>query len=168
MAGMIFVPLFYNGIFAAALVLLIGVFLLIRRKMLVRSNREGLTWDCGYAQPTARMEYTATGFIQNIADLFQEILRQKKSVVYPTGLFPTDGEFAVSVPDAGSRWFWGPVFRAASYVSERVKHLQSGYLHIYILLMVLAILLMLGWSLLDSSAAEQVENMINAAEVIHE
>ena len=138
-----FAPLFFNSVFALALILLTGILLFIRKKMLCRNNGSGLTWDCGYAQPTGRMQYTASAFIQPLADLFNEVLQQKKSIRKPEGLFPEECSIEVDTPDGGSRWFWSPVFEFFSMVSDKVKHLQSGRLHIYILIMVLAILIML-------------------------
>ena len=147
------VPLAYNAIFVLILCWLIFMLMLVR-KLCSRKhpNSENLTWDCGFAEPTARMQYTASAFIQPLADLFNGILHQKKVVKPVRDLFPTSAEFSVETPDGASRWLWTPLFRAASFVSDKVKRLQSGFLHIYILIMVLAILLMLGWSFISKTA----------------
>lgn len=146
----IFQVLFCNALFALAAVLLCAVLLWIRYKVLKGSNELSITWDCGYAAPDARMQYTASAFIQPVADLFDGILRQKKQLENVNELFPESASLEVTVPDGGSRWLWGPLFKAASFVSEKVKHLQSGLLHVYILMMLLAILLMLGWSFISA------------------
>ncbi len=151
---MIFYPLFYNAVFAVMLVLLTAALLLIRWKILSRKKTVSVTWDCGYAEPTARMQYTATAFIQPVNDLFNAVLRQKKQLVKPDGIFPGKASLEVEVPDGGSRWIWDPVFKAGSYLSEKVKHLQSGFLHMYILIMVLAVLLMLGWSFISGKKSD--------------
>ncbi len=153
-------PLTYNAIFALVLWWLVTLLMVLRKNWRKkRSDAENLTWDCGFAEPTARMQYTATAFIQPLADLFNGILRQKKSIVPVKGYFPQQAAFDVETPDGGTRWIWAPVFKAASFVSDKVKHLQSGFLHIYILIMVVAILLMLGWSFIAKSApAEKSEN----------
>ena len=128
-----------------------------------RQDSRGLTWDCGYAQPTARMQYTASAFIQPLADLFNGILRQKKDIVKPESLFPDHSSIAVSVPDGGSRWLWGPLFQIANHISNKVKHLQSGLLHVYILIMVLAILLMLLGSFLSSGKTLRADDVKNSS-----
>ena len=63
--------------------------------------------------------------------------------------FPEKSSIEVDVPDGGSRWFWEVIFKNAGAVGDKVRHLQSGLLHVYILMMVLAVLLMLGWCLVS-------------------
>ena len=119
-------------------------------------------------QPTARMQYTATAFVQPLADMFNGILKQKKNIVKPSGIFPERASIEVAAPDGGSRWLWGPLFKLANNISNRVKRLQSGLLHVYILIMVLAIVLMLLASFLcktKAAGAEKCQNS-NSAEVI--
>lgn len=139
----VFELLAYNGLVAFGILVLIILLLVIRLNCCRSNDRRGVTWDCGYIRPTARMQYTATAFVQPLADLFNGILRQKKDIVKPVTLFPDHSSIAVSVPDGGSRWLWGPLSQLANNISNRVKHLQSGLLHVYILIMVLAIMLML-------------------------
>ena len=166
----VFELLAYNGLIAFAMLILTMLLLWMRLNYCRRQDSRGLTWDCGYAQPTARMQYTASAFIQPLADLFNGILRQKKDIVKPESLFPDHSSIAVSVPDGGSRWLWGPLSQLANNISNRVKHLQSGLLHVYILIMVLAIILMLlaGFLFAGKSAAGENVKQTAVAEVNHE
>ncbi len=50
--------------------------------------RRGLTWDCGYALPTARMQYTASSFAQTIIVLFHGVLKPHGRRPRVSGLFP--------------------------------------------------------------------------------
>jgi hydrogenase-4 component B len=50
--------------------------------------RRGLTWDCGYALPTARMQYTASSFAQTIVVLFHGVLKPHGRRPRISGLFP--------------------------------------------------------------------------------
>src|SRR5438067_1498749 len=43
-----------------------------------------LTWDCGYARPTARMQYTASSFAQIVVRLFRSVLRPVVHAPRPT------------------------------------------------------------------------------------
>ena len=52
---------------------------LLSRNTVVKSG----TWDCGYAAPTVRMQYTASSFAQPIIDLFGFFLRTKKILLFP-------------------------------------------------------------------------------------
>ena len=163
----IFEPLACNGLCSFALLVLTLLLLWCRLNFCRKGDRSGLTWDCGYAQPTARMQYTATAFVQPLADLFNGILRQKKNIVKPATLFPADSSIDVAAPDGGSRWLWSPLFQIANHISNKVRHLQSGLLHVYILIMFLAILLMLLGSFLSSSKSFQGNNGQNdSAEVV--
>jgi len=166
-SGRAFAVLAGNAVFAFALLMLIGIFMYFRCKVLKRSDESSVTWDCGYAAPDARMQYTATAFIQPTADLFDGILRQQKQLKKVDSLFPESASLEVTVPDGGSRWLWSPLFKAASFVSEKVKHLQSGLLHVYILIMVLAVLLMLVWSFAGTSSGKTaVQSTLDQSEVI--
>ncbi len=140
-------PLVGNGMFGLAVVILTGILLLVRYRGLKRGRENVIrgTWDCGYAQPTPRMEYTATAFSQPVADLFNGILRQRRNVRAPEGLFPQYAKIEVVTPDGGTRWLWRPLFRAVGNLADRIHRFQSGYLHLYILVMVLAVLSMLAW-----------------------
>ncbi len=165
--SMVIMPLIYNAMFALILCWLVFLLILMRKiRSKKQPNAENLTWDCGFAEPTARMQYTATAFIQPLADLFNGVLHQKKSIVPVQGYFPKDAKFTTETPDGGSRWLWEPLFKAASFVSDKVKRLQSGFLHIYILIMVLAILLMLGWSFLAKTAPAKSVNVVESVKAV--
>ena len=165
--SMVMMPLVYNGVFALLLCWLVLLMIWMRKiRSKKQPNAENLTWDCGFAEPTARMQYTATAFIQPLADLFNGVLRQKKSIVPVQGYFPKEAQFTTETPDGGSRWLWEPLFKAASFVSDKVKRLQSGFLHIYILIMVLAILLMLAWSFLAKTAPAKSANVVESVKAV--
>ena len=165
--SMVMMPLVYNGVFALLLCWLVLLMIWMRKiRSKKQPNAENLTWDCGFAEPTARMQYTATAFIQPLADLFNGVLHQKKSIVPVQGYFPKEAEFTTETPDGGSRWLWEPLFKAASFVSDKVKRLQSGFLHIYILIMVLAILLMLAWSFLAKTAPAKSANVVESVKAV--
>ena len=58
-----------------AVVALTWVFLLLRNKLgRPDLTRRAVTWDCGYAKPTARMQYTASSFAQPIVNFFKPLL----------------------------------------------------------------------------------------------
>ncbi len=82
----------------AAGVILIAVAALLavmRRALLSRRDvGEAVTWDCGYARPTARMQYSASSFAQPLTDLFDGALRMERHVVAPRGFFPRRAAFA--------------------------------------------------------------------------
>lgn len=111
-----------------------------------RKIRKGPTWDCGYAKPTARMEYTGTAFAQPLVDFFKPILKSIRKISRVNEeLFPKDSSYSVETNDAGIVRFWEPIFKLFTRVFNKLHELQSGSLHFYILIMVVAILIMLIW-----------------------
>ena len=120
-----------------------GILIWFLRNRKKNSERKVGTWDCGYAKPDARMEYTPTAFVQPLADLFNGFLHQKKTVKKPQGLFMKEGFMDTETPDPGERFFWEKIFCKIIAVTGKIHLFQSGYLHLYILVMVLAVLLML-------------------------
>ncbi len=133
--------------FSVFALLIAGGLLILRRMLpLGKVERNAPTWDCGYARPTTRMEYTGTAFIQPLADFFAGILHQRKKVIKPEGLFPVHAEITVETEDAADRTVWHPLFRLFGRMADKIHHLQSGYLHLYVLIMVLALLAMLVWA----------------------
>ena len=101
------------------------------------------TWDCGYAKPSARMEYTPSAFIQPVADLFNGFLKQKKHIQHPDGFFPEKASIDVENDDFSDRTLWRPLFIFFGNIAEKVHRFQSGYLHLYILVMAAALIIML-------------------------
>ena len=71
-----------SGIF----VLIVGLLVWLRHRLLVgREVSLSGTWDCGYARPTARMQYTASSFAQPLTNMFGFLLRTRRRFVAPPG-----------------------------------------------------------------------------------
>ena len=103
------------------------------------------TWDCGYAAPDARMEYTATAFSQPLSDFLHRLTGWRKEVLPPRDFFPKEAGIRITTADPAAKRFWVPVFHAFGTAAVKVRILQSGLLHLYILIMVTALILMLFW-----------------------
>ena len=129
--------------FSLLLVLFSVVLLWFRFRFLSKNVRTAGTWDCGFAGPTARMEYTGTAFTQPLTDLFGFLLHPLKKITLPQGLFPERASLEEEVPDGGERILWRPLFGGFAKVAEKLHFLQSGYLHFYLLVVVTALLIML-------------------------
>jgi len=135
------VALFSLFFFATA-----GFLLRLRQRDLAKKPEKlKPTWDCGYAEPTARMEYTGTAFVQPVVDFFASLLHSVKKVRMDQKLFPERAEITVETEDAADRTVWKPLFHFFGKAADRIHRLQSGYLHLYVLIMVLALLAMLIW-----------------------
>ena len=129
---------------------LVAAGLLIYRLTLPNGRRSSVrpTWDCGFSEPTARMEYTGSALVQPLTGFFSGILRPKRTVRRPEGFFPVDAGFEEVTEDLAERGIWRPLFSFAGRMADRIHRFQSGFLHVYLLVMVLAVLAMLAWGFL--------------------
>jgi formate hydrogenlyase subunit 3/multisubunit Na+/H+ antiporter MnhD subunit len=108
---------------------------------------ETVTWDCGYAHPSARMQYTASSFAQPLTDLFRALLGTRKRFAPPTGFFPQSAELSTTTPDLASERIFGPVYEAIQRFFSKLRWTQHGHLQLYVLQIVLALLILLLWKL---------------------
>jgi formate hydrogenlyase subunit 3/multisubunit Na+/H+ antiporter MnhD subunit len=107
---------------------------------------EGPTWGCGYVQPTVRMQYTGRSFAEMIAEhLLPRFLRPHTGRRAPRGLFPTKSDFGSSTPDPVSEKVYEPFFRRWAERFSRLRILQQGKLHIYLVYILLMVVLALAW-----------------------
>jgi NADH:ubiquinone oxidoreductase subunit 5 (subunit L)/multisubunit Na+/H+ antiporter MnhA subunit len=115
------------------------------RMLMVRRTGERIspTWDCGYARPEAKMEYTATSFSQNQVDFFRWILKPLRKITLPQGAFPEKADLEESIPDGGIEYFWQKIFSFTGKIADRIHVLQSGSLHFYLLVVVITMAVML-------------------------
>ena len=135
---------------AAATVFLAAVLLLaaVRRKCLAgRPVEETVTWDCGYARPTARMQYTASSYAQPLTELFRLVLRTRVRLVAPTGLFPSRAMLVTETPDVFREAVFRPAFVGIRRALDRLRILQHGRIQLYVLYVVLTLVALMVWTL---------------------
>jgi len=132
---------------AAAVALAAGIAgiraLLVRR----RDARKAVTWDCGYARPTARMQYTASSFAAPLLGMFRRLFPSSDRAAVPTDLFPSDGTFDTHHRDAIDHELVRPGFAAVARIASRLRRLQHGRLRLYVLYIALALVVLLVWKL---------------------
>jgi hydrogenase-4 component B len=131
----------------AALVILAAIFLWRRVKQ-NGVSRAG-TWDCGYAAPTPRMQYTAGSFAGIFTGWFDWILRPQRHAHLPEEIFPAHADFEEHTPETVLENVVEPASSLVMRVSMAVRHLQHGRVQSYIFylllgLAVLAILAVMG------------------------
>jgi NADH:ubiquinone oxidoreductase subunit 5 (subunit L)/multisubunit Na+/H+ antiporter MnhA subunit len=133
---------------AAVLFALVGGLALWRRWLLRgRSVRQTVTWDCGYAEPTARMQYTASSFAQPLTDFFRIFLRSHREFDAPQGTFPAPSSLETHTPDVAKEWLYRPVFGSVGWLAGKVRWLQQGRVQLYVLYITMTLLVLLIWRL---------------------
>lgn len=120
---------FHLGLALAAALAMVLLGWRVRRNGL----RRGPTWDCGYAQPTARMQYSAGSFGETAAGWFTFLLRPERQQRRPRGLFPKSAFLLEHVPDTVLERMLQPVAAWVMRGSLWVRRLQHGRLQSYIL-----------------------------------
>ncbi len=105
-----------------------------------RGVRPGPTWDCGYAVPTARMQYTAGSFGDTAAHWFRWILQPELRLRRPRGFFPSEASRMDRVPETVLERGIQPVAGVILRISTAVRSLQHGRLQFYIAYIVAGLL----------------------------
>jgi hydrogenase-4 component B len=132
----------------AMCLMLVAALVLVRRGLLAgRQVTMATTWDCGYAAPGRRMQYTASGFAQPLTSLFHFALRARREGVPVQGLFPGPASLATSTPDPLQSEIYGPAFSGVARLAARRRWLQGGQTQLYVLYIVLTLVALLIWKL---------------------
>lgn len=98
--------------------------------------RRGLTWDCGYASPSARMQYVSASFAEIAGSWFRWILQPELKLRKPRGLFPANAIRLERVPETVLEQVIGPVGSSIMATANSVRRLQHGRLQFYVLYVV--------------------------------
>jgi hydrogenase-4 component B len=105
-----------------------------------RAHRGGwaraVTWDCGYAAPSPRMQYTAGSFAGIITDWFAWILRPVRHAHRPEATFPRRAVFEAHTLETVLERVIEPGARLVLRVSSAARRLQHGRTHAYILYLI--------------------------------
>lgn len=139
-----------NGLLLAGSGVL-GMCLVLLSRKTIRADRP--TWGCGYARPSARMQYTGSSFAMLLADrLLPRPLQARETKPEIRGLFPAPAEFRAECPDPLQQSLYEPFFRRWADVFSRLRFLQQGRVHVYLVYMMLAVVFALAWVRLRAAA----------------
>ncbi len=131
-----------------AAILLFAALAFARSRLLPRRpTAMAVTWDCGYAAPSARMQYTASSFAQPLVDLFRPVLRTAKVRTQVTALFPGSASLSTHTPDLALEGFFEPLFRGARWLLGFLRWVQHGRIQSYVLYLAITLLCLLLWKL---------------------
>jgi len=134
----------------ASLFFYIGLllFMALRRVLLQGRKIDSVsTWDCGYARPSARMQYTASSYAQPIVDFLKGILRPQKHGIALSKYFPSDSSFKTETADMFQETVFRPLFRLVHRLAGKLTWFQHGRLQLYILYILFTLVALLIWKL---------------------
>jgi hydrogenase-4 component B len=118
-----------NGALAA---ILIGGAIVLERRVRAHGLRRGPTWSCGYAAPTARMQYTSGSFAGIVAGWFASLFRPERTGRRPHGPFPERASRIERLPDTVLAGVIEPAAALVMRGSRAARRLQHGRLQFYL------------------------------------
>ena len=101
------------------------------------------TWDCGYAAPGPRMQYSASSFGELLVRTFAFALWPRVRAPRLATVFPARGAFHSDVPDVVLDRVVSPLSRALARMLNRSRALQQGSIHAYLLYVWLTLVVLL-------------------------
>lgn len=135
-----------NVSLVAGVLVAIGAGLALLRRMLLRGRpvRTACTWDCGYARPTPRMQYTAASFAEPVLGPFDVIFHKSSHGHAPEGCFPTRAVHDEHLEDRAERLLTRTASRiVASF--RALGFLQRGRVQLYLVYVLATLVLLLAW-----------------------
>ncbi len=139
-------PLQYVAAMSSGLILLMAVLALVRLALL--SGREvttSSTWGCGYSRSTARIQYTASSFAQPGLEFFTPLFRSRQTLEAPVGLFPRSASLSTENTDLSQDFIYRPMFGFIGWGLSKLRWLQHGRVHVYVLYVACTILALMIW-----------------------
>jgi hydrogenase-4 component B len=134
-------PLVTLGAFHLAIAgLAIIAVVLLRSRVTHNGLARAGTWDCGYAAPTPRMQYTAGSFATIITGWFDWILRPQRHGELPKGVFPAHGHFEEHTPETVLEQVLEPTGSLVMRISTAVRRLQHGRVQSYIFYLLIGLI----------------------------
>jgi len=112
-----------------------------------RSPR-AVTWDCGYAAPTARMQYTGLSLGEWIAErLTPGFFRPRTEGSAPEGVFPSSASFAVDTREPFFEKLYMPAAGRWVRRAMRFRWVQHGRLPEYLLYIFVTLVAGICWAI---------------------
>jgi hydrogenase-4 component B len=127
---------------ALALLLLIPMLWLLRRT----PRRASVTWDCGYARVSPRIQYTAVSFADGLIRNLRWFLQPQRHRPQIEGIFPQKSRGLVHVTDLFMEKVLTPLAHAGIWASGRMRFLQPGRIQLYLIYMAAALVVSLAWA----------------------
>ncbi len=115
--------------FLLAVLGVMGLTVLLVRRLYHGRVRRGAAWDCGFPAQTARMQDTAEGFGQPIRRIFEPFFKMQTHLPTP---FDTHPKYEAHTEDRLWYLLYLPVQQLTEKLSGWVSVLQHGRIHLYL------------------------------------
>lgn len=131
--------------FAVLLFITLGLLAARQRLFARREVRLVPTWDCGYASPNPRMQYTGSSFVDPAMVFFHVPLCIQENSDPVQGFFPRRASFNRHPHDFFREMIYAPAFRFVERALSFLRWLQHGNVNIYVLYIAFTLIVLLIW-----------------------
>lgn len=124
-----------------------GALVMLALVLATRRSPRRVTWDCGYAAPTARMQYTGRSLGEWISErLVPRFLRPDARGTIASGLFPVASRFDVASREPFTDAIYLPAASRWARRAMRFRWIQQGRLPSYLLYIFLTLVAGICWA----------------------
>ena len=116
----------------------------IRSRSLRKSTARSVTWDCGYARPSARMAYTASSFADILVGLHGWLLRLRAESAVSSELFPPPRSFHSKIRDPVMDGVLAPLWARVRRLLVPLRVVQQGRIQQYLVYVLVTLCLLLA------------------------
>ncbi len=111
------------SVLAAVLLAAVAVLGLLRHVLLRRRlpRPAAVTWGCGYAGGSARVQFTASSFAWPLIHSFRSLLWSHRQVLAPRGWFAAPAELESHTPDLAEHDLFAPLLRGMSRAFRMIR-----------------------------------------------
>jgi hydrogenase-4 component B len=106
-----------------------------------------ITWSCGYARPTVRMQYTASSFAQMLTTLFRSVLSPRIHEPEIRSIFAEPSRYETHQDEPVLDRKLIPAAHFMKQLFSRARPLQQGLIHQYLFYVALTVIILLIWTL---------------------
>ena len=125
-----------------AALLTLGRWLFLRRRTLRSSG----TWDCGYIDPSARMQYSASSFAQPLVNFFSFVLCPEQREVRFSTPFPRPVWFRSEVADVFVERIYNPAAAVLRQGLTKLRSLLPANVHFFAGYIIVTLLILILWN----------------------
>ena len=131
---------------AALIVMGVVIIVFLTLVAVTRRAARTVTWDCGYAAPTARMQYTASSVARGLVGFFAWAMPPVVRAPRPFPLFPSAAAFESHVPDTVLDRTVLPALRGVRWALGFARFIQHGRMQLYLVYLGVTLVVLLAWS----------------------
>lgn len=123
------------------------VYFRLSRRVLRSKAAQTITWSCGYALPTARMQYTASSFAQMLTGMFRSVLAPRIHEPEIRSLFAEPSRYETHQDEPVLDRKLIPAAHFIKQLFSRARPLQKGLTHQYLIYVAFTVIILLIWTI---------------------